>query len=211
MIIGGSGATGRELVAQLLEDTRFEWVTVLLRRPYFEKHPKLVEIVVDFEDLASYGDHIRGDVAFSCLGTTLRDAGSKEAQWRVDHDYQWEFAKLARENGVGAFILLSAHGAKADSSIFYSKMKGRLEEHISQLDFPQLTIIHPGGIERPNSDRMGEKLLIPLLKTFNAIGLFKAYAPLTTQRLAKAMIAAFFMYKEKSRIVAVKELKDITA
>ena len=210
VVIGGTGATGKELVKHLLDDARFEGVTVLVRRPYFENNPKLKEIIIDFEDLAAFGGHIMGEVAFSCLGTTLKDAGGKDAQWRVDHDYQLEFATLARKNGVGAFVLLSAYGAKANSSIFYNKMKGSLEQQIASLDFPQLTIVQPGGIERPNSTRTGEKLFIPILKAFNAMGLFKAYAPLSTDRLAQGMIAAFFGSKEKINIVTVKEIKEIT-
>jgi len=211
VIIGGTGASGKEVVKRLLDDERFQEVTVLVRRPYFGQNPKLKEVIINFEDLASYGDLIRGEVAFSCLGTTLKDAGSKEAQWRVDHDYQLAFAALARENGIGAFVLLSAHGANASSRIFYSKMKGSLEQHITQLEFPQLIIIHPGGIERPNSTRTGEKLFIPVLKAFNAIGLFKGYEPLPTDRIAQGMIAAFFGYKGKNKILGVKEIKEITA
>ena len=211
VVIGGTGATGKELVKQLLDDARFYGVTVLVRRPYFEQNPKLKEIIIDFEDLTSYKDQIMGEVAFSCLGTTMKDAGNKDAQWRVDHDYQLEFAELARENGIGTFVLLSAYGANANSSIFYNKMKGTLEQNVSKLDFPQSIILHPGGIERPDSTRTGEKLFIPVLKAFNAIGLFKGYEPLSTFRLAQGMIAAFFKFKEKNKIVTVMEIKEITA
>ncbi len=210
IVIGGSGATGKELVAQLLEDPRFDAVTVLVRRPFFGQQPKLTEIIVDFEKLRDYHDQIQGEVAFSCLGTTLKDAGSKVAQWRVDHDYQLDFATIARENGVGSFVLMSAIGANARSPIFYNRMKGTLEENLGKLDFSQLVILHPGGIDRPDSTRAGEKVFIKLLKGFNAIGLFKGYEPLPTDRLAKAMIASFFKYKEKSKVVTLKEIKEIS-
>lgn len=211
IVIGGTGATGKELVAQLLEDSRFDAVTVLVRRPYFGERPKLTEIVIDFENLNNYYDDIQGEVAFSCLGTTLKDAGSKAAQWRVDHDYQLDFATIARKNGVESFVLMSAIGADARSLIFYNKMKGTLEENLRKLNFGQLVVLHPGGIERPGTTRTGEKIFIRLLKAFNAIGLFKAYAPLRTDRLAKAMIAAFFKFKEKDKVVDLKEIRAITA
>src|SRR5690606_25035212 len=117
IIIGGTGATGREVVKQLLADERFNAVTAFVRRPYFDQHPKLTEIIVDFENLANYENDIRGDIAFSCLGTTLKDAGGKATQWRVDHDYQLAFAKIAKTNGVERFVLLSAFGANAQSGI----------------------------------------------------------------------------------------------
>ena len=210
IIIGGTGATGKELVTQLLEDQRFEAVTVLVRRPYFEAHPKLTEIIVDFEKLNDYQKEITGDVAFSTLGTTLKDAGSKDAQWRVDHDYQLEFAKIAKANGVESFVLLSAFGADVNSSFFYNKMKGTLEENMQKLNFSQLTVLHPGGIDRPDSTRTGEKVMMKALKAFNAIGIFKAYAPISTQRLAKAMIASYFKFKEKYKIVSLKEIFTVS-
>lgn len=210
IIIGGTGATGKELVAQLLADQRFEAVTVLVRRPYFEAHPKLTEIIVDFEKLNDYQHKITGDVAFSTLGTTLKDAGSKDAQWRVDHDYQLEFAKIAKANGVESFVLLSAFGADVNSSFFYNKMKGTLEENMQKLNFSQLTVLHPGGIDRPDSTRTGEKVMMKALKAFNAIGIFKAYAPISTQRLAKAMIASYFKFKEKYKIVSLKEIFTVS-
>lgn len=210
IVIGGTGATGKELVAQLLEDARFDTVTVLVRRPYFDANPKLIEVVVDFEKLDHYRDKIRGHVAFSALGTTLKDAGSKAAQWRVDHDYQLTFARIAKENGVESFVLLSALGANTGSSFFYNKMKGTLEQGIQQLDFRQLLILHPGGIERPNSTRTGEKVMINVLKICYAVGILKGYAPISTQRLAKAMIASFLKFKEKCKIVSLKEINAIS-
>lgn len=210
IVIGGTGATGKELVAQLLEDNRFDAVTVLVRRHFFNQHAKLTEIIVDFEKLHDYKAHIQGNVAFSCLGTTLKDAGGKDAQWRVDHDYQLEFASIAKTRGVESFVLLSAFGANAKSSLFYNKMKGSLEEHVKKLNFTQLVILHPGGIERPGSDRKGEKAMIKLLKSFNAIGLFKRYEPLSTNRLAKAMITSYFKFKERQKIVILKEIKEVS-
>lgn len=211
IVIGGTGATGKELVTQLLEDPGFDEITLLVRRPFFGQHPKLKEIVIDFENLKKYKDIIQGDVAFSCLGTTLREAGSKNAQWRVDHDYQLEFASIAKDNGVESFVLLSAFGANAKSSFFYNKMKGTLEQNIRELNFRQFVILHPGGIERPNSTRKGEKIAINFIKALNAIGLFKGYEPLPTHRLAKAMIAAYFKFSTGYKVVAVKEIKAISA
>jgi len=210
VVIGGSGATGRELVKQLVEDPKFEKVVVLVRKSYFGVHPKLIEKVVDFENLEQYKEEVQGDVAFSCLGTTLKSAGSKDAQWRVDHDYQLAFASIAKENGVSAFVLLSAAGASENSAFFYSKMKGTLENNIRKLGFDQFLVLHPGGIERPGSDRKNEKIFINLLKAFNAVGLFRKYAPISTNRLAKAMVVAYFTYREPYKVVDLSEIKRIS-
>src|SRR5690606_23745375 len=145
-------ATGRGLVSQLLEDSRFEEVLVLLRKPFFGKRKGLTEVVVDLEHLEDYKHYIQGDVALSCLGTTLKAAGSKDAQWRVYPDYELASASLAKENGVKSFVLLSAVGTHEDASFFYNKMKGPLERNIRKLGVLELVIVQPGGIERPNSD-----------------------------------------------------------
>lgn len=210
IVIGGTGATGKELVNQLLSDSRFEKITVLVRRSYFDKQAKLKEIVVDFENLENYKDFVQGDVAFSCLGTTLKDAGSKDAQWRVDHDYQFEFATIAKDNGVGGFVLISAFGANAESSLFYNKLKGKLERNIQTLNFNQFVILRPGGIDRPNSTRKGEKIGVKFIKALNKIGLFKRYQPISVERLAKAMIASYFRYKTSFKIVMLKEIKELS-
>lgn len=210
IIIGGTGATGKELVRQLLEDSRFDEVTVLVRKSYFDEQPRLTEILIDFEKLSSYKELIQGDVALSCLGTTLKDAGSKDAQWRVDHDYQFEFASIAKENGVESFILISAVGANANSFFFYNKMKGTLEQNIRKLNIEQFVVLHPGGIERPNSTRKGEEFGIKLIRALNAVGILRGYSPISVNRLAKAMIASYFNFKSPFKIVSLREIKDLS-
>lgn len=210
IVIGGSGATGRELVQQLLADTRFSKVRVLLRRPYFEYHDKLEEIIVDFDKLSFFQDHVKGDVAFSCLGTTLKDAGSKEAQWHIDYDYPLHFAKMAFENGVTHFSLLSAAGVKANSRIFYNRMKGSLEDAIKDIGFQQLIILRPGFIERPYSDRLGEKIGLKVITALNKLGIFKQYAPIKTKQLALAMLESIFKYKTPVQVLELKDIKAIS-
>jgi uncharacterized protein YbjT (DUF2867 family) len=188
IIIGGSGATGKYLVRRLLADDRFDEVVLLLRKPTAETHSKLKQVIIDFDKLHEYAEQIDGDVAFSCLGTTLKDAGSKEAQWKVDYDYQYNFAKIARQNGISTFVLMSAQNADAKSAIFYSRMKGELEQAIELLGFDKLVIVQPGLLLRPNTNRFVEKISIKMLSAFNKIGLLRQYAPTHVDRVAAAMI-----------------------
>ena len=123
LVIGATGATGKDLVNQLLNDKEFDEVDIFVRKPVDIQNDKLKVHVVNFEKPEEWKDMVKGDVAFSCLGTTLKDAGSKEAQKKVAFDYQYEFAKAARENEVEDYILVSAYGANPQSKIFYSKMK----------------------------------------------------------------------------------------
>ena len=187
LIIGATGATGKDLVTQLLADDTYSEVHCFVRKPLTLTHPKLHTHVVDFETPEAWADLLRGDVAFSCLGTTLAVAGSKEAQWRVDYDYQYNFAKHCRNNGVPTFVLVSAAGAKAPSKLFYNRMKGQLEDAIKALGFSCLLIFQPSVLIRSNSDRGGENLTVKVIAFLNKLGLFKRYRPMPTAILAQKM------------------------
>ncbi|MDN4011550.1 NAD(P)H-binding protein [Chryseobacterium gambrini] len=188
LVIGATGATGKDLVNQLLQDKDFEEVNIFVRKPLEIENDKLKVHIVNFEKPEEWKGKVKGDVAFSCLGTTLKAAGSKEAQRKVDFDYQYEFAKAAKENNVDDYILVSAYGANPQSKIFYSKMKGELEDAVKQLHFNKITIFKPGMLERKDSDRTGEVLGSRIIKFANKLGLLESQKPLPTDVLAKAMI-----------------------
>ena len=118
LVIGATGATGKDLVNQLLNDPDYQEVNVFVRKPLNIENPKLKNHVVDFEKPEEWQDLVKGNVAFSCLGTTLKSAGSKEAQRKVDYDYQYNFAKTAKDNNVDDYILVSSYGADPNSKIF---------------------------------------------------------------------------------------------
>ena len=187
LIIGATGATGKDLLTQLLADDTYSEVHCFVRKPLTLTHPKLHAHVVDFETPEAWADLLRGDVAFSCLGTTLAVAGSKEAQWRVDYDYQYNFAEHCRNNGVPTFVLVSAAGAKAQSKLFYNRMKGQLEDAVKELEFPRLLIFQPSVLIRSNSDRSGENFTVKAFKFLNKLGILKRYRPMPTSVLAEKM------------------------
>ena len=187
LIIGATGATGKDLVTQLLADDTYSEVHCFVRKPLTLTHPKLHAHVVDFDTPEAWSDLLHGDVAFSCLGTTLAVAGSKEAQWRVDYDYQYNFAKHCRNNGVPTFVLISAAGAKAQSKLFYNRMKGQLEDAVKALDFSCLLIFQPSVLIRSNSDRGGENFTVKVFNFLNKLGILKRYRPMPTAVLAQKM------------------------
>ena len=192
LIIGATGATGKDLLAKLLEDEAFSEIHSFVRKPMSISHPKLHTHVVDFETPEAWADLVRGDVAFSCLGTTLAVAGSKDAQWRVDYDYQYAFAQQCKTNGVPTFVLISAAGATAQSKLFYNRMKGQLEDAVKALDFPSLLIFQPSVLIRSNNDRGAENFSVKAIHFLNKIGLFKHYRPMPTEILAEKMLSAVY-------------------
>lgn len=185
LIIGATGATGKDLVTQLLADDTYSEVHCFVRKPLALTHPKLHAHVVNFDTPKAWADLLHGDVAFSCLGTTLAVAGSKEAQWRVDYDYQYAFAQQCKANGVPTFVLVSAAGATAQSKLFYNRMKGQLEDAVKALDFSCLLIFQPSVLIRSNSDRGIENFTVNAFKFLNKLGILKRYRPMPTQILAE--------------------------
>ena len=183
------GATGRELVNKLLKDDDFSQVTIFVRTAPKIKNEKLKIRVIDFKDLEKYKDKIKGDILFSALGTTKKDAGGKGQQYEIDYTYQYEFAKIAADNGVGQLSLVSSIGANSKSSFFYPKIKGELEEAVKKLNFKKIDIFQPPMlIRQPDLMREGEKSGIKILNRLNKIGILKSQKPLAVEQLAEKML-----------------------
>jgi uncharacterized protein YbjT (DUF2867 family) len=194
IVIGATGLVGSSLVQQLLENGQFSRVITFVRRKSGGGHPRLEEHEIDFDDEQSWADLVRGDVLFSALGTTLKTAGSKDAQFKVDYHYQYNFAKAAAANGVPVYVLVSSAMANPDAKLFYTRMKGQLEMAISVLPFQSIQILRPGiltGNRREN--RAGEKIGTAFIRALNAIGLFKRQKPIPASTVAKAMINVSFV------------------
>ena len=193
LVIGATGATGSELVNQLLEDNRFNSVIVFSRRPLVVTHAKLTTHIVDFDNPQSWSHLIKGDVLYSALATTLKQAGSQKEQYKIDYTYQYQTAATAAANGVGAYVLVSAMGASANSWLFYPRIKGQLDNAVASLPFKQIHIFRPGFLRRqPDKIRPMEKLSIAIFDAFNKVGLFKSQKALPVEVLAQKMISVLF-------------------
>lgn len=191
LVIGATGLVGRQLVNQLLAAPDYNRVTVFVRRKMDIQHPKLVERIIDFDKPELWRAEVTGDVLFSALGTTLKQAGSKEAQYQIDYTYQYQFAAAAAQNGVATYVLVSSAGADVKSGVFYSRMKGELELAVRQLGFKSLYLLQPSLLTgaRMNA-RIGEAIGYQALTFLNAIGLFRKYKPIPGATVATAMINA---------------------
>ena len=208
LVLGATGATGRELVKQLLAQPAFASVSIFVRKkPDFEDD-KLKVHEIDFLKLKSYQNLIFGDVLFSALGTTLKDAGTKSKQYEVDYTYQYEFAKMASINRVSQYSLVSTYGANKDSWFFYLKTKGALEEKIKKLPFKSIKIYQPPTlIRQADLLRTSEKRGICILNTLNRLGILRSQKPLSVSVLARKMIDQALLIKEGRTTYLPKDIK----
>jgi uncharacterized protein YbjT (DUF2867 family) len=187
-VIGASGMVGQQLVAQLLNYPDFKKVRVFARRTSGTTHPKLVEHLIDFDKPESWKDLVQGDILFSTLGTTIKVAKTKENQYRVDYTYQYEFAKVAAENGISAYVLVSSMGASSKSSVFYSRIKGELEDAVSKLNFKKIVIFRPSILDGNRQEkRAGEKIGL-VISRFLTRFVMKNFKPTPVDILADKMI-----------------------
>ncbi|BES61000.1 NAD(P)H-binding protein [Dysgonomonas capnocytophagoides] len=209
VIIGATGLVGTALVQKLLADESFSEIKLLVRKSTKINHPKIKEYIIDFNNTNDYDRYITGDVLFSCLGTTLSTAGSKENQYLVDYTYQYQAAKSGAENGVKCYILVSSPYAKIDSGNYYRKMKAELEDSISVLDFEKIVILKPNVLSgERKTPRVGESIAVAIIQTLGRLLPFlKKYRPISGKNVAQAMLNSFYYSKRNpSRINIFKRI-----
>ena len=208
LVLGATGATGKELVKLLLEDSNFSQVSLFIRRTIDVDHEKLTIHKIDFTRLNEYNSLVEGDVLFSALGTTKQEAGGKKEQFLVDYTYQYEFAKMASENGVNHYSLVSSIGADKNSFFFYPKIKGALESSIKSLKFNKIHIFQPPSlIRQPELIRVVEKYSINLLLAINKLGFIRSLKPLLVKDLAVKIINESLINKIEG--VTIYKSKDL--
>ncbi len=194
LIAGASGLVGQSLLSELLADESVHSVTVFARKPLKTLHPKLKTILLSFDQLETIVLPA-ADTAFCCLGSTLKKAGSKEAFFKVDHDYVMSFAKGCFNVGVKTFVVVSAIGADENSKIFYNQVKGKTDADLKTIGFQKLKILHPSLLlgERDEA-RPLEKLAQYAAPLFGKlmVGPLAPYRPIKASQVAKQMKAAAF-------------------
>ena len=212
VVFGSTGLVGKELVFELLEDKSFEKIKAVTRKPLTIVDPSLEQIIIqDFNSLNSYKDRLSADVYFCCIGTTIHTAGSQKAFEAVDFGIPVEVAKLACELSVSSLMIISSVGANPNSSNFYLRTKGKMEEKVSEVYKDNLKFVCPSLLQgHRNENRMGEKFagwLAPIFKLFLWGNLAK-YSPILSWDVARGMIQAVNLPKEK-KIVYSDELKEL--
>lgn len=189
ILIGATGLVGSNLLHQLLKDPRYATVLVFHRRATGVSHPKLTEHIIDFNDVDSWKSNLKGNHLFSALGTTLKKAGGKDEQYKIDYTYQYEIAKAAAESGITGYALVSSIGANSGSNSFYTRIKGELDEAVQALPFSSLLILRPSFLDGDRDEfRFGEQIGLAVAKVVCKIPGLKKYHPIKAYSVASAMI-----------------------
>lgn len=205
LIVGSTGLVGSHVLQLALDDERVTQVIAPVRRP-LAKHSKLDAPIIDYDNIKWGWEEV--DAVICTLGTTIKTAGSKQAFYRVDHDYPLMIAKLAQQHGCEVYALNSATGANADSKIFYNQVKGKLEQDLKALGLRSLTLVQPGLIGGDRSEfRFGEHVFSLLLKLLHPI-LPKGWRISPAENIAKALLKSAIEAKPGCHVIAAEALAD---
>ncbi|MCO1604157.1 NAD-dependent epimerase/dehydratase family protein [Desulfosporosinus nitroreducens] len=193
LLVGASGLVGGELLTYLLNGKEYSKVLIFVRKTLGIKHPKLEERLIKFEDLAGYKDYFEVNDVFCCLGTTIKKARSQEAFKKVDLEYPLEIARLAKEMKAEKFLVISSMGANPKSSVFYSRIKGLLEQELKDISIKSLHIFRPSlllGARREFRFSESASAFITKGISFIFVGSLKKYKPINAKTVAAGMYKA---------------------
>lgn len=190
LVAGATGLVGSTLVKSLLQSGDYSKVTLLVRTPLSYQHPQLEQVVIDFDHLASCAAYFHVNEVYCCLGTTMKQAKTREAFRKVDFEYPVEMAQISKTGQVQKFLLVSAMGANSKSKIFYNRVKGETERAIVGLGLPAFHIFRPSLLLGNRQEfRLGERIggviasgITPLL-----VGGMRKYRPIHVETVARAM------------------------
>ncbi len=189
LILGASGLVGRYCLEYLLKN--YSQVTALVRRPLPIQHEKLIQNIIDFDDLEKYHEAIKGQDVFCCIGTTVLKSPNKKDYYRIDFTYPKTIAEIALSNGAEQFLLVSALSANSKSLFYYSRVKGQLEDALIQLRYKGLHIFQPSFLigKRPEF-RPIEKIGVFTLKCLSSLLIHRLaqFKPIEAKTVASVMV-----------------------
>ena len=203
LILGATGLVGAECVRQFAASPRFDRVVTLARRPLARTPARVETHVIDFERLDEAAQHFRVSHIVCALGTTIKQAGSQERFRRVDHDYPVAAARLGIREGAQHFLLVSALGASPQSRVFYSRVKGEVEDAIRTLAYRSVTIVRPSLLLGERAElRLGEQIG----KLFAGV-VPRRYRPVEGSAVASTLLRAAVEDRPGVCIIESKEIR----
>ena len=206
IVAGATGLVGRALVEELLQYNYYEKVIVLVRRDIGLTHPQLEQHMILFDHIEDFPDEwFTGADLYCTLGTTIKQAKSREQFSVVDYEYPLALGRKAAVCGSRQLLLITALGASERSLFFYSRVKGKLEAELGRLKLPRMTIFQPSLIvgER-EEDRRGEKWAASLARMlpFLFMGKLSRFKPIEGRTIAAAMLYSALQQQHGIEVVS---------
>jgi uncharacterized protein YbjT (DUF2867 family) len=209
LLLGATGLVGGHVLDELLGEPTWQRVTVLARKPATREHPKLTWHAVDFDNEATWKPHVGATDLFDCMGTTIKQAGSREAFRHVDLELPLRIATAARAAGARHCGVISSLGASPTARVFYSQVKGELETELRKLHFPSLHLLQPSLLVGDRAaGRLGEKVgavMLALLRPF-LVGSWRKLRAIKAQAVARAMVTLAVHPEPGAKVVLSDEL-----
>ncbi len=208
VVLGATGLIGSHLLEQLLNDDAFTKVRVLVRKTLELQHQKLEVCITDFSNYADYQSKLgKGDSIFSCIGTTNANVKGDKALYRtIDFDIPVNAARFGKEAGFQQYLLVSAAGANSKSSIFYSRLKGEVEEVIATYKFKSFHVFRPSFLLGTRKEqRTGESIGKKAFQFFSFL-IPSKYKGIQAADVAKAMINTAKVEKEGVKVYYYREM-----
>ena len=210
-LFGATGLIGSYLLEFLLKDSEIHLINVVGRNPFHLQHDKINNIVIDFEDVSSISNSITGSEAvFVSIGTTMSKVNGDKIMYKsVDFDIIFNIANACKQKNINQFIYVSSLGANPNSSNFYLRLKGEIDEAVAKLNLNSTYIFRPSILlGKRNESRPGEKIMqfvMPLLD-FMIPSNSKA---IKAEDVAKSMLNTIKNYKSGLHIYQYNQIKEL--
>ena len=207
IVAGASGLIGKELVQKLINSDQYRLIYVLSRKKSGLVNDKIRELVIDFENIGQLKFDEPIDHVFCTLGTTMKQAGSRENFRKVDYEYIIALANLGKQHGASKFIVISAMGANSKSAVFYNKIKGMTEDALKNIGFNQLIILRPSLLLGDRAEkRLAEGISGGFMKVFNFL-IPDNYKAIQVEKVAESMLKMALKSTEKVLVVKSGEMQ----
>jgi len=216
IILGASGLTGSLLLEKLTADERYDVIKIISRSSVNSTSNKVQEHLGDLLNMKQFKAVFKADEVYCCIGTTASKTKDRQMYKAIDFGIPVAAAKLAKENGIATFMVISAMGANAKSNIFYNRTKGEMEQAVLQEKVDNTYVLRPSLITGGRKEkRTGEKFAITIFKFINylLIGPFAKYQSIKAESIAEAMIHLANSDSDKSIIESdkIEEIGSINA
>jgi uncharacterized protein YbjT (DUF2867 family) len=213
IILGATGLTGNHILHKLIEDKNYETIKLFSRSKIDGLPKKVKQFIGNILDLTQFKANFTADEVYCCIGTTAKKTPDKTLYKKIDYGIPVTAAKLSKENNIATFLVVSAMGANAQSTVFYNKTKGEMEHDVLKQNIINTFILRPSliGGERKES-RILEKIGLVVIKIIQPlfIGKLKEYKIIDAENIAQAMINLANTKNNAGVIITSNDIKKLS-